>query len=48
MISKNKNLLIITLLTVTASLTIGILREAVNAQNQSSSSNTGAVCLRET
>jgi uncharacterized membrane protein YkoI len=45
-ISKNKNLLIIAVLTVTASLAIGILQEAANAQNQSSSSNTGAVSSR--
>ncbi len=42
MTTKNKNLLIIAVLAVTASITIGILQEA-SAQNQSS---TGAVSLR--
>ena len=38
-------MLIIAVLGVTASITIGILQEA-SAQNQSSTSNTGAVSLR--
>jgi len=42
MTTKNKNLLIIAVLAVTASITIGILQEA-SAQNQSS---TNAVFLR--
>ena len=46
MITKSKNLLIIAVLSVTASLMIGILQEAANAQNQSSTSNTGAVSSR--
>jgi hypothetical protein len=41
-ITKNKNLLIIAVLTITASLITGILQEA-NAQTQSS---TGAFTLR--
>src|SRR5215469_3126942 len=41
-----KNLLIIAVLSVTASLMIGIMQEAANAQNQSNTSNTGAVSSR--
>jgi uncharacterized membrane protein YkoI len=47
MITKNRNLLIIAVLAVTASLTSGILvttyvQQAANAQNQNSTSNAGA------
>jgi len=46
MITKNKNLLMIAVLSITASLMIGILQEAANAQNQSNTSNTGALSSR--
>jgi uncharacterized membrane protein YkoI len=51
MITKNKNLSIIAILAVTASITIGIfvstyMQQAANAQNQSSTSNTGVVILK--
>jgi hypothetical protein len=51
MITKNRNLLIIAVLAVTASLTSGILvttyvQQAANAQNQNSTSNAGATPLR--
>jgi uncharacterized membrane protein YkoI len=51
MITKNKNLLMITVLAVTASITTGILvstymQQAASAQNQNSTSNTGAVPLK--
>jgi uncharacterized membrane protein YkoI len=51
MISKNKNLLMIAVLAVSASITTGILvstymQQAASAQNQSSTSNTGAAPLK--
>jgi uncharacterized membrane protein YkoI len=51
MITKNKNLLMIAVLAVTASITTGILvstymQQAASAQNQNSTSNTGAVPLK--
>jgi uncharacterized membrane protein YkoI len=51
MITKNKNLLIIAALALTASITTGILvstyiQQAASAQNQSSTSNAGAVSLK--
>ena len=51
MITKNKNLSIIAVLAVTASITIGIfvstyMEQGANAQNQSSTSNTGVVILK--
>jgi uncharacterized membrane protein YkoI len=51
MITKNKNLLMIAVLAVSASITTGILvstymQQAASAQNQSSTSNTGAAPLK--
>lgn len=51
MITKNKNLLLIGVLALTASITTGILvstytQQAATAQNQNSTSNTGAVPLK--
>jgi uncharacterized membrane protein YkoI len=51
MITKNKSLLMIAVLAVTASITTGILvstymQQAANAQNQNSTSNTGTVPLK--
>ena len=51
MITKNKNLLIITVLAVTTSIMTGILvstytQQAASAQNQSSTTNAGAVPLK--
>ena len=51
MITKNRNLLIIAVLAVTVSITSGILvttymQQAASAQNQNSTSNAGAVPLR--
>ena len=51
MITQNKNLLMIAVLAVTASITTGILvstymQQAASAQNQNSNSNVGAVPLK--
>jgi uncharacterized membrane protein YkoI len=51
MITKNKNLLMIVVLAVTTSITTGILvstytQQAASAQNQSSTTNAGAVPLK--
>ncbi len=51
MITKNRNLLIIMVLAVTASITSGILvatytQQGASAQNQNSTSSAGAVPLR--